>query len=45
MIINNHVVGSIGISGGTPQQDGIVAQAAVNALQSYIETKERSLKQ
>ncbi len=45
VIINNHVVGSIGISGGTPQQDGIVAQAAVNALQSYIETKERSLKQ
>ncbi|MCX7985207.1 MAG: heme-binding protein [Bacteroidetes bacterium] len=32
LIYNNQVLGSIGISGGTPQQDGLVAQAAVKAF-------------
>lgn len=39
LVCNGYVVGSIGISGGTPQQDGAVAQAAVNAFNSYCGQK------
>jgi uncharacterized protein GlcG (DUF336 family) len=31
-VAGGKVVGAIGASGGTSQQDGVVAQAAVNAL-------------
>lgn len=39
LLIDGRPVGSIGISGGTPQQDGIVAQAAVTAFQSLVPSK------
>jgi uncharacterized protein GlcG (DUF336 family) len=32
LLINNQIVGAIGASGGTGQQDGVVSQAGVNAL-------------
>jgi uncharacterized protein GlcG (DUF336 family) len=33
LVVGEQIVGAIGASGGTSQQDGVVAQAAVNALQ------------
>ena len=32
LVVGGKIVGAIGASGGTSQQDGVVAQAAVNAL-------------
>jgi glc operon protein GlcG len=32
LLVDNKIVGAIGVSGATSQQDGVCAQAAVNAL-------------
>lgn len=38
-LVDGQVVGSIGVSGGTPQQDGMVAQAALTAFQALTNSK------
>jgi len=30
--VNTHLIGAIGVSGGTPEQDAIIAQHAANAI-------------
>jgi uncharacterized protein GlcG (DUF336 family) len=37
LIVDGVLVGSVGVSGGTSQQDGVVAQAAVNAFNASLE--------
>jgi glc operon protein GlcG len=32
VIVDGHVIGAIGVSGVTPQQDGVIAQAGIAAL-------------
>ncbi|MBP8976172.1 MAG: heme-binding protein [Bacteroidetes bacterium] len=39
LIVNDQIIGSVGVSGGTPQQDGMVAQAAINAFQTLHGSK------
>ena len=36
LAVDNVVVGAIGISGVTSQQDGLIAQAGVDALQALV---------
>jgi glc operon protein GlcG len=39
LLVDGKVVGSIGVSGGTPAQDGQTAQAGVDAFPSIIQAK------
>lgn len=39
LILDGTIIGSIGVSGGTPQQDGQMAQAGVDAFQSIVQAK------
>jgi glc operon protein GlcG len=32
VIVDGHVIGAVGVSGVTPQQDGVIAQAGIDAL-------------
>jgi len=39
IIVDGKIIGAIGVSGGTSQQDGVVAQAGVNALAKILSSK------
>jgi uncharacterized protein GlcG (DUF336 family) len=39
LIVHDQIIGSVGVSGGTPQQDGMVAQAAITAFQTLQGSK------
>ncbi len=38
LMVDGQLVGSIGVSGGTPQQDGMVAQAGADAFPGIIQS-------
>jgi glc operon protein GlcG len=38
LVVDGKIIGAIGASGGTPQQDGLVAQAGVNALPGILQS-------
>ncbi|MEO6911960.1 MAG: heme-binding protein [Edaphobacter sp.] len=39
LVVDGKVIGAIGVSGGTPQQDGKIAQAGVDALPGILQAK------
>ena len=39
LMADGKIIGAIGVSGGTSQQDGVVAQAGVNALAKILSSK------
>jgi glc operon protein GlcG len=39
LMADGKIIGAIGVSGGTSQQDGVVAQAGVNALAGILSSK------
>jgi glc operon protein GlcG len=39
LVVEGKILGSIGVSGGTPQQDGQMAQAGVDAFQAILQAK------
>ena len=39
LMVDGKIIGAIGVSGGTPQQDGQIAQAGVDAFPSILQNK------
>ena len=39
LVVDGKIIGAIGVSGGTPQQDGKIAQAGVDALPGILQAK------
>jgi glc operon protein GlcG len=37
LVVDGHIVGAIGVSGGTPQEDGKAAQAGVDAFPGIVQ--------